>query len=183
MDAPTSGEVEMRSFAHGTRRCIDFYGCADEAERRLRVFAGLLDLGRSVMAHTMPQAALRGRTRSVVTVVSVLSLVVALGTWTPHWAQAETTSKTPVAPPGKGPVSRPWPASALPNHGYPSGQRPPVVPPETRASGPARRLTAAQWTALPKPGARRPADGPPPATGGATDVLPRPGYALDDTSL
>jgi len=135
------------------------------------------------MAHTVLQAALRGRARSVVTVVSVLSLVVALGTWTPDWAHAETTSKAPVAPPGKGPVSRPLPASALPNHGYPAGQRPPVVPPETAASGPARRLSAAQWTALPKPGAHRPADGPPPGAGGATDVSARPGFTLDDTSL
>jgi hypothetical protein len=57
-----------------------------------------------------------------------------------------------------------------------------VVPPETPVGGKARRLTAAQWAAVPKPGSHRQKDGPAPG-GSATDVLARPGFELDDTSL
>src|SRR5438034_3227370 len=135
------------------------------------------------MVHGVLPAALRRRVRSTLTVVSLLAMVVALAIWIPRLAAAETKGKTPTAPPGAGPVGRPLPASALPNHGYPAGQRAPVVPPATAAGGNARRLTVGQWAAVRKPGTVRPADGPPPATGGATKVLARPGFALDDTSL
>jgi RHS repeat-associated protein len=128
-------------------------------------------------------AALRRYTRSITIVVSLLTLVAASATWAPRWAEAQDTPKTPVPPPGAAPVDRPLPASALPNHGYPKGQRPPVVPPETPAGGKARHLTTAQWAAVPKPATRRALDGGPPPAGGATDVLARPGFELDDTSL
>jgi RHS repeat-associated protein len=125
----------------------------------------------------------RVQLRLVLCLLLAVSLVIALVQWVPH-ALAGDTAKTPVAPPGAGPVSRPLPSSAEPNHGYPAGQRPPVVPLETPAAGAPRRLSAQQWAVVPKPGMRhRQADGPPPTTGGARNVLVRPGFALDDTSL
>jgi RHS repeat-associated protein len=124
----------------------------------------------------------RARTRLLVSLLAVALAVLAL--WIPRLARAGDTPKPPVAPPGPGPVARALPASALPNHGYPAGQRPPVVPPETKAGNAMRRLSAGQWAAVRKPGTtRRPQDGPPPSVGGAQNVLARPGFALDDTSL
>src|SRR5256885_3844 len=136
------------------------------------------------MLRTALPAALRSRTRTMVCLFAAFALLAALLVWIPQLARAEDTPKPPVAPPGPGPVSRALPPSAAPNHGYPAGQRPPVVPPETPAAGAPRRLSAAQWAAVPKPGARRHADGgPPPSAGGAQNVLLRSGYTLDDTSL
>jgi hypothetical protein len=121
--------------------------------------------------------------RVLLCVLLVAALVAALVQWLPN-ALAEDRAKTPVAPPGAGPVSRALPVSAAePNHGYPAGQRPPVVPLETPAAGPPRRLSTQQWAAVPKPGTRRPADAPPPSPGGAQNLLLRPGFTLDDTSL
>lgn len=115
----------------------------------------------------------RLRARLSIAILSTMTMVISL-TWAGHPAAAQAKPHTPAAPPGPGPVHHPLPASALRNHGYPPGQRPPVVPPETAAAGKARKLAPAQWSAIRKLAAD-------PA--GATDVLARPGFALDDTSL
>ncbi|MEH1124165.1 polymorphic toxin-type HINT domain-containing protein [Micromonospora sp. CPCC 206061] len=87
--------------------------------------------------------------------------------------------RTPVAPAGAGPVERPLPAAALPNHGLPKGQRSPVVPPAAKAEGAARKPTAADRA---RTAAARAAAADPAATV-ARDVLLRPGFLLGDTSL
>ncbi|MET3422299.1 RHS repeat-associated protein [Actinoplanes tereljensis] len=70
----------------------------------------------------------------------------------------------PVAPPGRGPVDRPLPANAVARH-----ELPPAVPPGIPAAGKAFEKKLVQKLAA-DPGA-------------ATDVLLRPGFELDDTSL
>jgi RHS repeat-associated protein len=118
-----------------------------------------------------------------VVVLTVFAMMFAVPAWVSRPAQAMDKANPPVAPAGAGPVNRPLPSSAVPNHGYPAGQRPPVVPPNTPAEHGLRRLSANQWTTVPKPGTRRPLDGGPPSAGAALNVLARPGFALDDTSL
>src|SRR5262249_17870109 len=126
--------------------------------------------------------ALRSRRGTALLLAPVVCLAF-LAIWVPRWAHAGDTPKLPVAPPGRGPVSRALPPSATPRHGLPAGQLPPVVPPGVPAAGKAHKLSADQWSRVPRPGTVRKADGPPPSTGGARDVLLRPGFELDDTSL
>jgi RHS repeat-associated protein len=136
------------------------------------------------MLRTVLRAAMRARSRLLISALAACAVVAALFVGLPHLALAGDTPKTPVAPPGPAPVHRALPRAAVPNHGYPAGQRPPVVPPGTPAGGKARKLSAPQWSAVPKPGTKRHADGgPPPSSGGAANVLVRSGFALDDTSL
>lgn len=93
---------------------------------------------------------------------------------------------TPKAPPGPGPVVRDLPASAETNHGLPKGERPPVVPPATRAEGRAQKLSRTEWSKVrkPKPVApliteKRAAA----AAAGAQSLVLRPGFTIGDTSL
>ncbi|WP_213007020.1 DUF6531 domain-containing protein [Paractinoplanes toevensis] len=89
----------------------------------------------------------------------------------PAYARVLDKPKVPVAPPGRGPVDRPLPANAALRHGLPAGKLPPAVPPGIAAAGKAHKLLA-------KPERKAEAD-----PGGATDVLLRSGFELDDTSL
>ncbi|GAA0484539.1 hypothetical protein Ade02nite_87750 [Paractinoplanes deccanensis] len=86
---------------------------------------------------------------------------------------AKAAPSTAPAPSGPGSPARPLPLSAQPNHGLPAGQRVPVEPPGTRASGPARTLSAKDFAAVPKPAAKAKAG----------ELLLRSGYAAGDTSL
>jgi Domain of unknown function (DUF6531)/RHS Repeat len=121
--------------------------------------------------------------RTLVVSLVALAVLVALFPGAPPLARADASPKPPTAPPGAAPARHPLPLSSLPNHGYPAGQRPPVVPPGTPAANTMQRLPASRWSAVPKPGTRGPDGGPPPPSGGARNVLARPGFALDDTSL
>src|SRR5439155_19897029 len=105
-------------------------------------------------------------------------------------AAAATKRRTPQAAAGAGPVSRPLPAGAIANHGYPKGERPPVVPPGVKPAGPQRRLSAQEWTRVP----RRLASGPTlegnatlgagaTSTAGAVNLILRSGFDFNDTSL
>ena len=80
-----------------------------------------------------------------------------------------------VAVPGRGPQQRTLPAVAVPNHGYPRGKRPPVVPPGVHAAGAPRKATAAG------PADQRATTAA--STAGAVNLILRPGFAFDDTSL
>src|SRR5262245_57943049 len=97
---------------------------------------------------------------SLVVLVVTLSILAASA---PSPAAAQTAVKpavavaasaaqrhTPQAPAGAGPVSRPLPADATANHGYPKGERPPVVPPGVKPAGPQRKLSAREWSRAPR---------------------------------
>jgi RHS repeat-associated protein len=99
-------------------------------------------------------------------------------------AAAPTGRHTPVATRGPGPVHRPLPASAIKNHGYPQGLRPPVVPPGIKAAGPAHELSAQEWARVPKPAsAGTAASASLDVTAGATNLILRSGFDFNDTSL
>ena len=101
--------------------------------------------------------------------------------------------QTAAAQPGPGPVSRPLPAGTSVNHGYANGSRPPVVPPDVKAAGAPRHLTAQEWAAVPKPGGlvtaagtkgnAKALDPPPTSNTGAVNLVLRSGFAFNDTSL
>jgi RHS repeat-associated protein len=91
---------------------------------------------------------------------------------------------TPVAAPGRGPVSRPLPASATSNHGYPKGTRPPVVPAGLQPAGPPHKLSTQDWARVPKPASGQAPLGPSLAgTDGAVNLILRSGFDFNDTSL
>jgi len=92
-------------------------------------------------------------------------------------APAPPQRTTATATPGAGPVSRPLPASATPNHGYPKGQRPPVVPPGIPAAGPQRILSKQEWerTTTRSAGITQ--------AEGAINLILRPGFDFTGTSL
>jgi len=92
-------------------------------------------------------------------------------------ASAPPQRATAAATPGAGPVSRPLPASATPNHGYPKGQRPPVVPPGAPAAGPQRILSKQEWErATTRSAGITQAEG-------AINLILRPGFDFTGTSL
>jgi len=81
----------------------------------------------------------------------------------------------PVATPGRGPQKRALPAVAVANHGYPKGTRPPVVPPGVRAAGSPHKAT------VDDPIDRQASAAV--SSAGAVNLILRPGFAFDDTSL
>ncbi len=100
------------------------------------------------------------------------------------WPGTVARRQTPTAPPGAGPVSRPLPAGATKNHGYPKGTRPPVVPPGVKAAGPQRKLSAQEWGLVPKPSSRTSSAGTLVASNaGAVNLILRSGFDFNDTSL
>ncbi|MGW0433332.1 polymorphic toxin-type HINT domain-containing protein [Micromonospora sp. NPDC003197] len=77
-------------------------------------------------------------------------------------------------------MSRPLPATAVPNEALPDEKRMPVVPLGVAAGGGARKLSAAEWAGVPKSGATRTVAA---ADEVFTDALLRPGFVIGDTSL
>lgn len=88
----------------------------------------------------------------LVALICALVLIGQLQTVTPASArQRAAQRRTPDAPNGPRAKVRPLPLSAVPNHGLPRGERPPVDPPSTAAHGKPKRLTARAWRAVPRP--------------------------------
>jgi len=115
----------------------------------------------------------------------IMAVAIAGGTAVAAGTPAVAASKkTPVAPAGRGPVSRPLPAAATPNHGYPKGTRPPVVPPGVAAAGPQRTMSATESASVPMPSSTRSAAGALVASNtGAVNLILRSGFDFNDTSL
>ncbi|WP_433728396.1 RHS repeat-associated core domain-containing protein [Actinoplanes sp. CA-051413] len=105
----------------------------------------------------------------------VLLLLISSAAFGPPPAQAAPARPAPVAPPGPGPVDRPLPADTVANHGLKPGARPPVVPPGLKAAGAQRKISPSALAEA--------RDEPPTSDDGATNVLLRPGFAFEDTSL
>jgi hypothetical protein len=104
-------------------------------------------------------------TLAAVTVVAIAPTPAAAGAAKPA---------APVAVPGRGPQQRPLPSVAAANHGYPRGTRPPVVPPGVRAAGVPHKAAVADAIDRQAMAA---------AGSGAVNLILRPGFAFDDTSL
>jgi len=121
--------------------------------------------------------ALRARPASLGVYATVLiGIIVGTTIVLPASAMAAVSSP-PVATPGPGPQKRPLPAVAVANHGYPKGVRPPVLPPGLRPAGKPHASST-----------KVSADGQPtamlePSTAGAVNLILRPGFAFNDTSL
>jgi len=142
--------------------------------------------GIKVFLVSVARARVRASLRSFLVYPLTVILVCIGTTFALHGPAAARAGKpqTPVAPAGRGPVDRPLPANVTPNHGYPKGIRPPVLPPGMATAGPQRKLSAAEWASVPKPSSTRSATGAVVASGaGAVNLILRPGFAFNDTSL
>lgn len=108
-------------------------------------------------------------------VLGILGIIAAFGSQvvSPDVAVAFAAPEVS-APAGDRPESRPLPTAAVPYHGGQAGERLPVTPPQVAAAGEPVVVGAEE---IEKARQQRK------AAGGAENLLARPGFELDDTSL
>lgn len=127
---------------------------------------------------TISQRPSRPWRTAFITHVAVLAVVAAGSVVAlPAAAEPAVAAKpvTAAAEPGRGPQKRPLPAVVVANHGYPRGTRPPVVPPGVRAAGGQHKATTEDPIDRQATAAL--------SSAGAVNLILRPGFAFDDTSL